>query len=469
MHLLEKIAAARDAKSSWSEPPFWEQLDRYPFTASYSREYERIEADFAGYVQGAYKGSGPIFAAIDRRQQVFSQARFQWQRFRGGRPGDLFGNEELRLLEEPWPNGTTGELLSHMEVDASSAGNFYATTVDEAGRIGRSAAGPGRRIARMRPDWVTLVIDAPSGNPWGVDARVVAYEFRTPDVGFGGEPLTLLPDEVVHYSPKPDPVARFRGMSWLTPVIREVMADIAATQHKLSFYRNGAVPVMAFKFPDGTSRTRLVEQKALYDAEHKGSGNAYKTVFLAGADPVPLSMDLKQLDFKVTQGAGETRIASASGVPAAILGISEGLAGSSLNAGNFGAARRLFVDTTVQDLWRKAAPSLSVLLTSPGTDARLAIDFRDIPFLREDATDDADIRSKDALTLKALAEAGCEWDAAVAFARTGDLSVLTGKHTGLFSVQLQTPGNATAMPSLESIADPALNGSLNGRQAVLAG
>jgi hypothetical protein len=39
--------------------------------------------------------------------------------------------------------------------------------------------------------------------------------------------------------------------------------------------------------------------------------------------------DLKQLDFKATQGAGETRIAMLGRVPAPLLGISEGLAGSS--------------------------------------------------------------------------------------------------------------------------------------------
>jgi hypothetical protein len=46
-------------------------------------------------------------------------------------------------------------------------------------------------------------------------------------------------------------------------------------------------------------------------------------MFLAGgADVTPLSMDFKQLDFKVTQGAGERGIAVDAGVPAVILGIS---------------------------------------------------------------------------------------------------------------------------------------------------
>jgi hypothetical protein len=74
---------------------------------------------------------------------------------------------------------------------------------------------------------------------------------------------------------------------------------------------------------------------------HAGVANAYKTLYLtAGADATVVGKDLQQLDFKVVQGAGETRIAAAAGIHPVIVGLSEGLAGSSLNAGNFAAARR---------------------------------------------------------------------------------------------------------------------------------
>jgi hypothetical protein len=251
-------------------------------------------------------------------------------------------------------------------------------------------------------------------------------------------------------------------MSWLTPVIREVMADKAAAEHKLKFFQNGAVHSTALKYPAGTSPTQLREYKAIYDAEYKGTGNAWKTFHIAGADPIPMSVNLKDLDFKSVQGSGETRIAVASGVPAVILGISEGLQGSSLNTGNFAAARRLFVDTTVRDLWSTAAAALEALFVSPGSDVHLWYDDRDIPFCREDASDDADIRSKDAMTLKTITEAGYAPDAAVKYVLTGDLSVLTGTHTGMYSVQLQTPGADT--PTENPPPDPALNGRTNGFQ-----
>src|SRR5205823_12554188 len=54
------------------------------------------------------------------------------------------------------------------------------------------------------------------------------------------EVRTLLPDEVAHWAPIPDPENAGIGMSWLTPVIRELQADWAATEHKLRFFVNGA-------------------------------------------------------------------------------------------------------------------------------------------------------------------------------------------------------------------------------------
>lgn len=464
------LVPVRARRKDFMEPPFW-ALDalRSPFLPVGSTDRERIENDFESYVEGAYKASSIIFGCIDRRQQVFSQGRFQWREYRNGTPGDFFGSADLALLENPWPNGTTGELLSLMEYDASLAGNFYATTCDAFGRLGRAASEMGRRIVRMRPDWVTIVIDAPSQNPYGLDARVVAYVYEPKVSGSVNppEPVTLLPDEVCHYSPKPDPTARFRGMSWITPVIEEILADKAATRHKGRFFRNGATPNMAIKFDKDTAPEAFAEFVENFNAAHRGADNAYKTLFLAGgADIVPLSVDFKQLDFKMTQGAGETRIAVAAGIPAAILGISEGLQGSTLNSGNFGAARRLFVDSTVRDSWYKASASWMSVVPRPATapGAELAIDDRYIPFLREDARDQADIRARDAETLRAITQAGWNPDAAVDYITTNDPKRLRGNHSGLFSVQLQEPGTDSTTPDRLG----ASNGRVNGTEVAVA-
>jgi phage portal protein BeeE len=456
-------------RKGFSEPPFWVSDAFRPYAAS-TRDKERIDVDYQSYINDAYKGDGIVFACIDRRQQVFSQARFLWRPFINGKPGDLFGTTALAILEQPWPNGTTGELLARMELDASLAGNAYLTTVDEAGRIGAAATDAGKRIARMRPDWCTLILSAPSGNLFNVDARVAGLMYETPESK--GDPLILMPNEFVHYSPRPDPSARFRGMSWLTPILREIAADIAATQHKGAFFKNGAVPSYAIKFDKDTGKTAFQSFIDRFNESHQGTDNAYRTLFLTGgADVVPMSLDFKQLDFKTTQGAGETRIAAAAGVPPAILGISEGLQGSTLNTGNFGAARRVFVDTTIRDLWGKAAASLATLVVPPRTGVRLWYDERDIPFLREDARDAADIRQLDVAASRSLIEVGFKPDAVLDYMLSGDLNRLRGNHSGMFSVQLRPPDSATDANANDTNTNDVaalMNGNGNGQQAIPA-
>ncbi len=457
MGILDKIDAARGKSlKSFVEPNFWEfDSLRYPFLSTYASkpDEERIDADFQGYVTHAFKANGIVFSLIAARQMVFSEARFLWRERRNGRPGDLFGNAELALLERPWPGGTTGELLSRMELTASLAGNYWATTADDNGRLGKAATGPGRRIVHMRPDWTTIVIGSHSGDPNALDAKPVGVLYEPRNWATAGvssptnEAVLLLPDEVVHYSPLPDPEARFRGMSWITPVLREIQADTASTIHKQKFLENAATPNMVVKFDATTAKEDFDAFVERFEDRHRGAWNAYKTLFLAGgADVTVVGKDFQQLEFAATQGKGESRLASAAGVPPSWVGFSEGLQGSALNAGNFGAARRRFADGTIRPLWRIATASLQVLLTPPSASAELCTDTRDIAFLREDQRDSAEISRLKAATIRQYIDTGFHPDAAVTAVRDEDISLLLGKHSGLYSVQLQPPGTE-ATPS----------------------
>ena len=174
------------------------------------------------------------------------------------------------------------------------------------------------------------------------------------------------------------------------------------------------------------------------DASHKGVERAFKTLYLGGgADVKVVGANFDQLNLKAVQGAGETRIAAAAGVPASYLGISEGLAGSSLNAGNYVAARRRFADGTIRPLWRSACGALQTLLELPDPTVRLWYDDRDVAFLQEDVMDAAEIKSREALTIESFIRAGFTPDTSVQAVITGDFDRL--EHTGLFSVQLQAP------------------------------
>lgn len=409
-------------------------------SASFNGDKETIGNDFESYVGEAYKANGIVYACVAARALPFSEARFQYQALSKGRPGDLFGGPALSLLERPWANGTTGELLIHAMQDADLAGNFYLT------RIPASNGRP-EHLFRLRPDWVTII----TADPYTINARIVGYVYK-PAAGQNRTAVLLAPEQVLHWSPMPDPTAQWRGMSWLTPIIREIVADSAATKHKERFYVNGALSNLVVTYDKGIAPALFKESVQLFNESHQGSDNAWKTIHLGGGmDAKVLSQDLKSIDFKAIQGAGETRIAAAAGVGAIIGRFSEGMAGSSLNQGNYAAAKRQFADMTLRPLWRSIASALEKFASVP-SGARLWPDTRDIAFLKEDEKDKADIRSKEATTIEAFIRAGFEPASAVAAVNNDDISLL--KHTGMVSVQLHDP-SATPMPDMGPPAAPA--------------
>jgi hypothetical protein len=406
---------------------------------------EEIEDGFSGLVEGAWRRNGIIFACMLARQMLFSEARFQYQQLRGGRPGDLFGNQDLTILEKPWPGATTGDLLARAIQDADLAGNHFATR-----RRGT--------IRRMRPDWVTIVMGSldeadPDMDSWDLDAELLGYIFHPGGRYSDREPIYLLREQVAHFAPIPDPLASYRGMSWLTPIIREIIADSAARDHKVKFFENGATPnlFVSLDIADPDKFKRWVEG---FDAEHRGVANAYKTLFLgAGSTATVVGNSLQQVDFKTVQSAGEVRIAAASGMHPVIVGLSEGMQGSSLNSGNFTAARRLTADKTLRPLWRNYAGSMETIVPAPEA-SRLWYDDRDIPFLADDVKDAAEVQSRNAAAIRQLVDAGFTPESVIDAVSAGDLSRL--EHTGLFSVQLQPPGTAMTPAEKENGTDPLL-------------
>jgi len=417
------------------QPPPWmfDGQAPAPYITSYGEEKaERIADTFAGYVAGGLMGNTVVAAVEWVRVAVFSEIRFQFQQLTKGRPGNLFGGPELSLLERPWPGGTTGDLTARMLLDADMAGNSFETVMDD-------------EFVRLRPDWVEIVFDRRLNDEGRqVGWKKLGYLYYEGGM-FDRPPAVFLVEEVAHFMPKPDPLARYRGMSWLTPVVREIQADSMATRHKLKFFENAATPNLAVSLPKEISDPDVF--KAFVDvmeAKHGGVENAYRTLYTGGgADVTVVGADMRQIDFKTTQGTGETRIAAAGGVHPAIVALSEGLQGASLNAGNFSAARRLVSDVPMRSLWRNAAGSLEVLVPPPYPGSRLWYDDRDVAFLREDAKDAAEIAQIEAATIGGLVRDGFTAGSAVAAVSGRNMDLLV--HSDLVSVQLVPPGGVQDM------------------------
>lgn len=369
---------------------------------------ERPLNDFVDYVQNGYQGNGVVFGVILARMSLFSEVSFAFQNKRDKR---LFTTDALQILEEPWTNGSTGELVARMEQDGSLAGNAYVYKSPVTGKL-----------QRLRPDWIQIISDG---------QEVVGYLYTVP----GEEPRLLAAMDMAHWSPIPDPLGVHRGMSWLQPVVTEIQSDTGMTEHKRRFLKNAATPNLLVRaegiLPPGVKK----ELRQTLALRHEGVENAYRTLLLeGGADAKVLGANLKEIEFAVTQAAGENRIAVAAGVPAVVAGLKEGLNASTYS--NYEQAMKRFASMTGHPNWRSMSQALERVVKVPqGT--RLWYDTDGIPALAEDAQRQSDIDNKRALTIEALIRAGYTPESAVDAVVTSDMSKLT--HTGLYSVQLQPP------------------------------
>lgn len=368
----------------------------------------------------AYGSSAVVFGVIRARMDLFCQAEFKFQRLEDK---SLYGSEALLKLEKPWPGGTTGELLARMEQDVSLAGNAY---IHDAGE----------HLERLRPDWVTiiseLVEDARTGNEV---TRVVGYLYDPP-VTEGRAPAVYPEAEVAHWSPDPDPLAKFRGMSWLTPVLREVDADLQMTDYKRAYLENAATPNLLVRYSQRVGQEKVTRLAQQMQARHGGVKNAFRTLILdEGADVTVVGHNFEQMAYAATQAAGENRIAVAGGVPAIVAGLKEGLDAATYS--NYGMAMRAFADGKMSRNWQGACAALAKLIDVPG-DSKLWYDTSQIPALQEGEKEKADTMAILASAASTLITSGYSPESVKAALAASDVTLLN--HTGLVSVQLQKPG-----------------------------
>lgn len=438
LSIVAKIAGGQQPRAEGMGLPFGEWVEYFtygnqiygaPLNQTLVGNQQRIAPNFLGLAQTAYKQNGIVFALITARQSLFAQARFAFRTRLNGRPGDLFGTAALAPLETPWSGGTTGDLLALAEMDVSIAGNFFAA---------RRAGG----VRRMRPDWTTIVLGSNTEEGvqgYDLDAEPIGYLYQPGGAASGEDPEALLPEEVMHYMPVPDPIAPWRGMSWLQPVVTEILADKAAQAHKLKFFEHGATPSMLVSMPE-PDPVKFEKWREVFAEQTEGSRNAYKSLFLgAGADAKVVGADLKQIDFRAVQAYGETRLAAAAGVPPEVIGLAESLGGNALSDKVYSSAIRRFSNLTIRPLWQNFAGSAQRIITVPPPDDRGTVELwysdKEIPALQADVLDAANTLEVNAKTVNTLIMAGYTPDSVVAAVTQGDLNLL--EHSGLPSVQLQ--------------------------------
>lgn len=439
MRLLDALAG-RTAPTEGTEQRFgldtYAQMyfdgNRYVVGPSGSKPDE-VDGTFVDYIHKIHRRHGVVAAAVATRALLISQVRFKWRR----PDGSLYGTSALRPLERPG-SMTRPALLSMLEHDAS-----YSGTAVVARRR--------NQLWRLAPDKVKFVLGSNSEPQWDGDVLIPPFDAEVVGVTYNagktrngnqGQIEAFMPGEFASWAPEPDPVYFWRGTSWVSSVVREVLLDGQSTDQASKYFENGSVPSMVFMMDSNRSPEEIKAYQDVVDRKHSGVRNRYKNLFLGGATDVKVldpSMGADSLSH--IQGTFENRVAVRSRIPAVVLGTKESLSGSSLNAGNYSSSRRLLADGWFSPTVDGLCAALESIVPPPADGSELGHDPSRVLFLQEDQKDDAEIKKTNAAALRQLVEAGYEPDTAREYIATGDLSKLT--HTGNVSVQLQPPGSGT--------------------------
>jgi phage portal protein BeeE len=373
-----------------------------------SPDRESILPMYSAWAQQVNASNSVIFSALCARLMLLSEATFKLQR---AEDRGLFGNTSLSILEHPWPGGNSGELIARNEQDASLAGNAYTWSA------------PGEnRLVRLRPDWTTIVSELVRLPGGGEYRNKVGYWVEPPKSVLGQGKGQFYPaDEVAHWAPMPDPAADFRGMSWLTPVFREIQADDGLTQYKIKYLDNAASPNMLIKYSQKLQPGTIDGIRDRMTARYAGTSNAFKTLVLdQGADATVIGSNLAQMDFSGVQQAGTNRILAAAGVPPLVVGM-EPIQGAGKS---YEEVIRRFADLTLRPLWRSMCGALETIVPGMQPATRLWVDTGDIAALQDGQQVRAQVSLIRMQSLLAAKQAGATFDSAVKAIDSGDMTLL---------------------------------------------
>ena len=396
-------------------------------TTSYgSPDREAILPQITAWAQSAYGNTSVVFSAMIVRIMVFAEAELTLQ---AKDDKHLFTNSSLSLLQEPWPDAGSAELLARMELDAGICGNGYIWHP------------PGEDLlVRLRPDWTTIVSEVVRVDGGGWYRRKIGYWHEPPkgitDQGTG---FFVPADEVAHYAPLQDPQATFRGMSWLTPVMREIKGDDGLAAYKIKYLQNAATPNLLIKYQQKMQDASIDKIRERMHARYAGTDNAFKTVILdGGADLTVVGNSLSQMDFANVAQAGSDRILAASSVPGVLVGLEplrgagKGYAESVQKLGNMWA----------RPMWRRACKALEKFVPDLPGGARLWYDADSMAMLQDSEMTRGQAALVRAQALLTLTQAGFDKMSAVAAVDSMDLSQL--KEAAAAAVP-QAPGNVQHM------------------------
>lgn len=259
-------------------------------------------------------------AWVHRAVQVISQAiaATDWHLFRqNNRTGDRVDLEQSHPLRKLWLNPnpffTRHEFLERTGQHGELAGEAFWWVLAD-------ARGIPVELWPLRPDRVTPVPDK--------DNFIKGYVYQ-----IGQDRIPLEVADVIHI-PQPSPLDMYRGIGVTRTILEDASNEEAASQYARSVFRNSARPGGVVKVNEGMHDAEWERMRERWKAQHQGSQNAFRTVFLDNAEWQDVrQFTAEELQFTELRRYNRDVILGAFGIPRSVVGITEDVNRSNAEAG----------------------------------------------------------------------------------------------------------------------------------------
>ena len=291
---------------------------------------------------------------------------------------------------------------------------------------------------------MTIVSEVVHVDGGGWYRQPTGYFFEPPKSLFSPDEGFLVPAaECVHWHPITDPAADFRGMSPLTPVVRDVQGDDQMAAFKIRYLQNDATPNMVIKYAQRLQPGSVDAVRERVQARYGGPDNAGRALILdQGADLTLAGNSLSQMDFGAVQAVGTERILAACSVPGVLVGL-EPLRGAGRG---YQESMGKLANVWARPQWRSVCGALQQIVDVPAGN-RLWFDTSDIQALQDGEMERGQAALVRAQALLALVQAGYTHESAISAVDAMDLSQLKAGGVG-------TPSSSAPVQHLLPQAQP---------------
>tara|TARA_R100000808_G_scaffold1666_1_gene7386 strand:+ start:486 stop:2465 length:1980 start_codon:yes stop_codon:yes gene_type:complete len=366
------------------------------------------DASYSNFAREGYAGNELVFACI---REIATSASEAFLRLYDDVQEPIENSPVAQLLQKPAVGTTQYEFLEELLTHLHIAGNVYV--LKERAGIGVVS------LMLLRPDRIEIK----PGRGYQYDINGARY---------------ILPFEDVAHLKFPNPNNDYYGLSPLQVLAKQVNLDTDATKFTKAFFNNAGVPSGILKVKRKlTSQDEANRLRSAWRNQFQGNRNWHRIAILdEDASYETMGSSLGDMEMPALRALSETRICSAFGVPAILVGANTGLQRSTYS--NYGEARESFWEETLLPMYRRVEQFMGGMLAEefPAERGSVAFDFSEVRALQEDQDALVQRQLVRAQTAKEFINAGFTPDAALQAAGIE----LELEHTGLLPTSLAVRG-----------------------------